>query len=122
MYLCFVWISEPNATVSLYINWSVYNPDGVYCAAQSLNTIRGILSVLRREGPGSIPGQSMWDVVDEMAIGQDYLRVIRFSPASIIPPMLRTRHLHFALTNKTKGRGLGTFQKAMLYGKSGTTG
>ena len=46
-----------------------------------------------------------------MALGQIFLPVIRFSPVSIIPPMLHTHHIHVALTRGTNGRSLGTFQK-----------
>jgi hypothetical protein len=39
-------------------------------------------------GPGSVSGQlSVGFVVDELARGNVFLRVLRFSPVSIIPPM-----------------------------------
>jgi hypothetical protein len=45
-----------------------------------------------------------------------YLRVLLFSPVSIIPPTLHTHlHLHVALTGGTNGRSLGTLQKAKLF-------
>jgi len=31
-------------------------------------------------------------------------------------------HLHVAVTSRTKGRKLGTFQKALIFRKSGSTG
>jgi hypothetical protein len=40
---------------------------------------------------------------------------------NISQPMLHTHlYLHVAVTGKTNGRGLGTFQKAMLFQNSGT--
>ena len=49
-------------------------------------------------------------VTDEAALA-GFLRVLLFSPVSVIPPMLRTYlHPHFALTRRTNGRSLGTFR------------
>jgi hypothetical protein len=62
-------------------------------------------------------------VVDKVALGQVFLQILRFSPVSIIPPILHTHlHLHLAITGRIKGRSLGTFQKAMLFRKSGSIG
>ena len=59
--------------------------------------------------------------MDEVALGQVFLRVLRYSAVIIIPPLLRTHlHLHVALTRRTKGRSVGTFQKEMLSPKSGS--
>jgi hypothetical protein len=46
------------------------------------------------------------------------------SPVSIIPPMLHTHlHLHVAVTRRTNGRSLGTFQKkGVLFQKSENIG
>ena len=61
-------------------------------------------------------------MVDEVALGQDFLSVFLLSPVNIIPLMLHTHfHLHVAVTRK-KIQGLGTFQKAKLFGKSGNSG
>jgi hypothetical protein len=47
------------------------------------------------QGPVSITGQSFIKfVVDEVVPGQVFLRILRFSPLSIIPQML---HTHFNL-------------------------
>jgi hypothetical protein len=55
----------------------------------------------------------------KVALGHVSLRVIRFSPVSIIPTMLHTHlHWHAALTRGTYWRNLGTFHKATLYRKS----
>jgi hypothetical protein len=46
-----------------------------------------------------------------------FLRLLQFSPVSIIPPMLHTHlHLHVALNRRTNGQRLGTFQTAMFFG------
>jgi hypothetical protein len=51
-------------------------------------------------------------IVDKVALGQVFLRVLPFYPVSIIPPMLHIHlHLHVALTRRAKGRRLGSFQK-----------
>jgi hypothetical protein len=53
----------------------------------------------------------------------DFLRVIRFSPVRTIPPLLHNHvHLHVARTTSKNGLSLGTFQKAMLFWKSDSTG
>jgi hypothetical protein len=44
-------------------------------------------------------------------------------PVTIFPSMLHTHlHLHVALTRRTNGRSLGTFQKAKLFRKSRVIG
>ena len=56
-------------------------------------------------------------------LGQVFLGVIRFSPVSMIPPMLRTHvHVHVVLTRRTDGRSLGTSGKGVLFRKSGSIG
>ena len=62
-------------------------------------------------------------VVDRVALGQVFLPVIRFSLVSIIPSVLHTFfHLHVALTRRTNGRSVVTSRKALLSGKSDSTG
>ena len=52
-------------------------------------------------------------VVDRVALGNVFLRVLRFSPVNIIPPLpLALLHLHGARTRRTNGRSLGTFRKS----------
>jgi len=47
----------------------------------------------------------------------------RFSPVSIVPPMLRTHfHLHVALARRTNGENMETVQKAVLFRKSRSSG
>ena len=45
-----------------------------------------------------------------------------FSPVIINAPTLRTHHLNFTLTRRTNGRNLGTFERAILFRKSGRIG
>jgi hypothetical protein len=53
-----------------------------------------------------------------MALGLIILRTLRFTPVSIIPPVLHTHlHLYSALTRRTTGRSLGTFQKSNVLSK-----
>ena len=72
-------------------------------------------------------------MVDKVALGEVFLGVLRFRSVSIIPPMLRARarththththlHLHVALTRRTNGRSVRTFQKTMLCRKLRSTG
>jgi hypothetical protein len=58
--------------------------------------------------------------MDAMAVGQVFLRVLRFFSDSIIPLILHAHlHLHAALTYTTtsNGRSLAVFQKAKLFWK-----
>jgi hypothetical protein len=57
-------------------------------------------------------------MVDEVALGQVFLRVLQFSSASIIrESLLRRLHLHVVLRKKTNARNMGTFQKQCSFGK-----
>jgi hypothetical protein len=59
--------------------------------------------------------------VYEVALEQVALRVLRISPVTIIPPLLYAHlHIHTA-TRRINGRRLRTFQKGMLFRKSGST-
>jgi len=58
--------------------------------------------------PSSIQGF----VVDTAALEQVFLRVLRFSPVSVIPPKLHTHlNLRAARTRRTKGGSLGNYRK-----------
>jgi hypothetical protein len=50
-------------------------------------------------------------LIEERALGQVFLRVLRFSPVSIIPPVPYI-HLDLHLASMTNGRSRGTFQKS----------
>ena len=56
--------------------------------------------------PGQICGEHSY-------IGSGfYMRVLQLFPVSITPSMVRTHLHHAALTRRTNGRSLGTFQNA----------
>ena len=46
-------------------------------------------------------------VFDEAAMGQVFLRVIRFHSVNITSPKLHTLHLHVAIARRTNGRIVG---------------
>ena len=138
--MCFVWIWEQTAIFSLYsINWLVCitGTECVYCAVRT-----GYLYIIQAElrlwpclcsggqSPASLRGSSVAIFVSECNIfgakrgaGQVLLPVLRFSLKSVILPLiLAYRHLRVALTRRTNGRILGTFQKAMLLCKPGSFG
>ena len=51
-------------------------------------------------------------VLGEVALGQGFLRVLRFSPLSTILPTLDIHlQLHAILTSRTNGESRGTFQQ-----------
>jgi hypothetical protein len=50
--------------------------------------------------------------VNRVALGQIIFRIFRVFCVSIIPQMLHTQ-LRVALTRRTNGRRLGTYQKAL---------
>jgi hypothetical protein len=56
-------------------------------------------------------------VVNDVAPGQSFLRVLRFSIVSIIPPMLQIHlNLYVALEWRTNEESPGTFQKQSCFG------
>jgi len=58
-------------------------------------------------------------VMDKVALKQGFLRVLRCSLVSIIPPMLHTHlQLHVVLS-RTNRRNLGNFQKQCYVGSQG---
>jgi hypothetical protein len=73
--------------------------------------LRGLVAGLSPRRPMFIPSSVHAKfVADKVALGEFLLRVLGFSPVSIIPPMLHTHlHLHVALMNGTNGRSLQTF-------------
>ena len=133
VFMCFVWISEQTAIISLYsINWlvSITETESVYCAvrAGSLNTVHisghAIAATLSR-CPLTAKAWVRFQVSPyetcggHSDTGQAFLPVLQFSPVSIIPPLLVTHPLDVALT-RTNGRSLGTFAKAISSQKSGS--
>jgi len=62
-------------------------------------------------------------VVEEVALGKGFRRILPLSPVSIITPMSRDiLHLHVATIRRKNGQSLGTFQKSVLLRKSGIVG
>jgi hypothetical protein len=61
-----------------------------------------------------------WFIVDKVALGQVSLRVLRFAPVSIIPPMLHN-HIDFNITfrRRTSGRSLGNLKKISALSDAG---
>lgn len=54
-------------------------------------------------------------VVYKVALRKVIFSLLRFSPLSTILPLVNTHfHLHLALTNRSKGQNLGTFQEPVL--------
>jgi hypothetical protein len=59
-------------------------------------------------------------VMDKVALGQDFFCVLRFSPVSIIPPVLHTHtYVHVVLIRRTNGRSVGPFKKQCSFGNRG---
>jgi hypothetical protein len=62
-------------------------------------------------------------VVEKVALGQGFLSVLLFCSVNLIPLTLQTNlHLQIAVTRRTGGLSLGTFQKPMLLRKSRSIG
>jgi hypothetical protein len=56
-------------------------------------------------------------VIDSVALGQDFLRVLQFSTVSIIPPILCIHlYLCVAVTTGGEGQSLGTFKQQRHFG------
>jgi hypothetical protein len=137
--MCFVWISEQTAIISLYsINWRVCitETECVYSAVRA-ESIKCILmfvpkscalaqAVSRRavtvEATVRSRSVHVRFVVEKVALGEDFLRILRFSPVRVIALMLtRSTYLHLdaACTTRKKGRSLGTFKKPCCFGDCG---
>ena len=109
-FMCFVWISEQTAIISLYsINWlvCVTETECVYCAVRT-----GCLNISQFKFYWNIRGSlcSIPGCGERSGSGTVFLRILRFSTVSIILPLLHTYlGLHAALT-RTR---LWTFQNSI---------
>lgn len=79
---------DKNITISLYILQR-------HPGAQAI-------PVSHTDDPGSLPGQSMWDLWRTLALGQAFLRVLRFCHVSVIPPSPVRIHSSLPLCNLSK--------------------
>jgi hypothetical protein len=144
--MCFLWISEQTAIISLNnINWLVCitETECVYCAARTGSlTIIPVNFSLVRQCRGLSPRRPRFDptavnvrrVVDKVVLANVYFPSTSAVPfryhstnaqysVGIILPMLSTHyHLHFALTTRTNKWSLRTFYKSMLFRKPGSAG
>jgi hypothetical protein len=67
---------------------------GVVIVPGAVPWLKRLVAGLSPRRPGFAPGSILVGfVVDKVALGQVYLRVLRFSPANIIPPLL---HIHLS--------------------------
>ena len=102
--MCYVWISEQRAIISLYFCGFIEPRCRVYCAVRtgSLNIIWLILvfeahalaqvvADISPRRPGFVAiSVHVSFLVDKVSLCQVYVPALRFSPVSIIPPMLHT--------------------------------
>ena len=67
----------------------------------------------RRSGFGAKPIRVTF-VVYKVPLAHVFLPVLRFSPVTIIPPMLQTHHHHLntVLMRRASGRSLGTLKES----------
>jgi len=109
VFICFVWISEQTAIISLYnINWLLLITQALSCVLQRLKFCEqfryarviksctvAVATDISQQGPCWVSAQSMWDlwltewhwdrfVFDRVAM-EEFFLVIRVSPVSIIP-------------------------------------
>jgi hypothetical protein len=134
VFMCFVWISEQTAIISLYnINWLVFitETESVYCAVRTgfLNTIQVIFrpnglamaqAIGRRPLMMDAAFNSKWVhvgyVVDKVTLTKVFLSVFRIFHVSIIPSMLYTP-LHTSMLPKGRtGESWKLWQKQCFFG------
>ena len=124
VFMCFVWIWEQTAIISLYsINWLVFvtETECVYCAVRTLYLYTILISVYWPHIPGFTPRPVRVGSVVRKSGMRGFSPVLQFPPVGIILPTPHTHlHLLVALTGRTNGRSLGTFRKAMHFAKLGS--
>jgi hypothetical protein len=140
IFMCFVWIWEQTAIISLYsINWlvSITEKECAYCAVRTEYLYIELTLILTFKCPlmaqavtrrsvaleGRVRSQFIPCEIcgGQSDIGTDFFSSVSIFPVSIIPPILHVHlYLFVALTKRTNGRSLGTVQQAMLFRKSGS--
>jgi hypothetical protein len=92
------------------------NPEMLFIQAvrfeRAVERLRHLLAGLSRRGPEfDLPSIHVRFLVDNVVVGQVFLRILRFSLVDIIPPMLHTHlNLHVTLEGRINGESPGTFQ------------
>ena len=129
VFMCFVWISEQTAIISLYniiCLAFITKTDSVYCGVRTecLNIIPvDILFVLSRA--------VLWQLLPVFSqrrsrhwiyAGHRYKFHTQYCDFPQSVPFHTHLHLHAGLTRRTNQRSLGTFHKAMLFLKSRIVG
>jgi hypothetical protein len=116
-------------------SWEATNAVGV-CSLWSGNWFVSVYAILTLKpfAPSGIqtPGPWTWRpafntasihvgfLIDKVAMGQVFLRVLRVSPVSVIPPLFHVHfHLRVILTGKRRFRNLRNLQTAIFFLKSG---
>jgi hypothetical protein len=127
VFMCFVWISEQTATISLYnINWLVFITDTqcIYCAVRT-----GYLCLIQFQF--TIQGRAITQAVthhasrcdtyspDKLPLSQMSVPALPHSHVSISPPVLYSSYLHVVFTWTRQRRRTETFQKVTHFCKSG---
>jgi hypothetical protein len=138
VFMCFAWISEQTAIISLHsINWRVFitETECVYCAVKAVSFYR-IQANIRLQSGCALPQAlvvglspqrpdrsqvSPCDICGRQSGTNVCLPVLPFFPVSIIPSMLHTPvHLHIALTRRTKGVAWELSKKQCSFGNRWT--
>jgi hypothetical protein len=79
---------------------------------KSLPCLRQLVTGVASPKPGFDPGPVLLRfVMDRIAVGLVFLRILRGFPVTTISPMVRTHlHPHTAVSRRTSGRGLESFK------------
>jgi hypothetical protein len=119
VFMCFVWISERTAIISLYnINWlvCVTETECVYCAVRTGSLSEGLVTGLSMRRPGFCPRTVHVWFVAKSALVHVSLPVLPFPLSVGSHQMLHTHlHLHVAFTSRTNERSLGTSRKKFCF-------
>ena len=130
VFICFVWIWEQTAIISLYnINWVVFITDTqcVYCAVRtgSLTVIQFKFTVLAHAMTHTVTRRPLTLSVDltlsphKVPLWQMFVPALQHCHVSISPPVLYSSYLHVAFTCTRHRRSPETFEIEMLFLKFG---